>query len=132
MYKGKHYNRALLKERTRELVDRYLLMHENERVHIENQLPRQEDYRDAYETTGRELSLRPGRVRRVFYPTKEAESADRLVLFTYLNYLVNAKTDEERSGWWRQAQAQAEKLGLRDYSMSILTKQQKHSVEVAA
>ncbi|MBI2076441.1 MAG: hypothetical protein HYT72_04290 [Candidatus Aenigmarchaeota archaeon] len=102
MYRGKHYSRALLSKRTRELVDRYLA-----------EEPRKP--KDHLSEGERPLT----------------ESADRLVLSMYLNFLVNARTDKERSSWWHQAQEQAEKLGLSDYSMSVFTKRPTHEKAAA-
>lgn len=107
MYKGRHYKRAFLKERTRELVGRYLLMHENPSDSIPgNADSQQEPFRRNYQIRNTAESV-----------------AGYNMLLTYLNYLVNVKTDKERSSWWSQAQVQAEKLHFTDYRMSILTKQ---------
>ena len=118
MYKGRHYSRALLKKQARRALDRYLLVHENHGVHKE--LPMQDDYQvtDLRRKGGHFLPP----AGRFFYPSEEAKSADRLVLLTCLNYLVNARPGDEQLMWWRNAQEYAARLGLRDYRMSIFTK----------
>lgn len=121
MYRGKHYSRALLSKRTRELVDRYLAE--------EPRKPKDHLSEGERPLNNGHYAGQPDR--RFFYPSEGAESADRLVLSMYLNFLVNARTDKERSSWWHQAQEQAEKLGLSDYSMSVFTKRPTHEKAAA-
>lgn len=93
-YKGRHYNRALLKEATRKLTEFY--------VEEERQQPWRKRPKTIQALTEQRTTI-----------------ADYNLLTLYLGFLAAAKTDAERSDWWREAQEHARKLGFNDYKLHI-------------